>query len=420
MLNQYKKTFPQFNIVYSKAKLTFGSDLHFFYKKGSPISIHVIIKKGSQFANIPGLAHFFEHMLVAGTEKYPNKSKLGEKIESIGGNFRAYTNKSIIGLIVNFPDENDLEDVICIINEMFNNSLYDEKTIENERGAILTEESKSLSDSKRRLSNMIFKNIYGDSILGFSFLGNRESIKKITRDDIVSFRNNICSNDLLFVVSGDIDFESLKKLIQKKPIILKSGESAHVNISTKINGQNYLDEMDIPSLQVSWVYPIQDSISSEDKITLSILMSLLGRGRTAILTKKLREERGLVYDVSADINFSSNFQYISINTSLSKENMQEAEKIIFEQIRNIKDGLINEELLSHAKNRYEKSLPMYFETVGDMAAFFTEKIVYYCDESLNIDKYLEIYMNITSKDLVRLARKYFKDENRSMFVVGNR
>jgi predicted Zn-dependent peptidase len=211
-----------------------------------------------------------------------------------------------------------------------------------------------------------------------------------------------------------------KKLIQKKPIILKSGESAHVNISTKINGQNYLDEMDIPSLQVSWVYPIQDSISSEDKITLSILMSLLGRGRTAILTKKLREERGLVYDVSADINFSSNFQYISINTSLSKENMQEAEKIIFEQIRNIKDGLINEELLSHAKNRYEKSLPMYFETVGDMAAFFTEKIVYYRDESLNIDKYLEIYMNITSKDLVRLARKYFKDENRSMFVVGNR
>jgi len=50
--------------------------LLFFYtkEKGFPINIQIIFNAGARFGKKPGISHFLEHMLVAGSKKYPTKT----------------------------------------------------------------------------------------------------------------------------------------------------------------------------------------------------------------------------------------------------------------------------------------------------------------------------------------------------------
>ena len=80
-----------FGVSFEKAKLNNGINVFSFYRKGMPICFRINFFAGSRFDSIPGTVHFLEHVLVAGTEKFPSKDKLAEPLEKIGGNFSAST-----------------------------------------------------------------------------------------------------------------------------------------------------------------------------------------------------------------------------------------------------------------------------------------------------------------------------------------
>jgi predicted Zn-dependent peptidase len=72
----------KFGVDFNETSLTNGVKLYSFYKPNSPIYFRVYFYAGSQFdEGNPGLAHFCEHIMVSGTEKYPTKTILNEKIE---------------------------------------------------------------------------------------------------------------------------------------------------------------------------------------------------------------------------------------------------------------------------------------------------------------------------------------------------
>ena len=89
-----------FGIKRESGILRSGVRLTVFRKPSAPIYTSFAFLSGGRFDTVgkEGLAHFMEHMIVAGTKKFPTKDKLAEYLESYGGAFHASTGNEVMNL----------------------------------------------------------------------------------------------------------------------------------------------------------------------------------------------------------------------------------------------------------------------------------------------------------------------------------
>jgi predicted Zn-dependent peptidase len=180
-------TFQNFGIEFEKRTLKNGSSLFLLRKSGAPLYIRTSVNAGTRWNNIPGTAHFVEHMIIAGSKKFPSKNLLVEEIEKVGGEISAFTNFDTISVNAQVAEKNDLSIATDILSEMLCNSLFDPSVIENERGAILSELRSKKSNPSRYVFDLFSSLVFQNTYMKYPTLGNEESIKQIGRSDIKNF-----------------------------------------------------------------------------------------------------------------------------------------------------------------------------------------------------------------------------------------
>ncbi len=182
-----------------------------FQRTGMPVYIMSSFLCGSRFDVIPGTAHFLEHILVAGTKKYPSKKQLSGALEELGGVFGAYTQQDFLRIIIDIAGQEDLPAGLDILDEIVNNSLFDTHVIENERGAILSEHYAKQSNSQLSVWEVYRRLFFQGTDYGRSIIGTEESIKTITSQDIANYYHNVFLKAPVFVTAaGDFEHTDLK------------------------------------------------------------------------------------------------------------------------------------------------------------------------------------------------------------------
>lgn len=63
------------------------------------VTVLVLVNTGSRYSK-EGIAHFFEHMVFKGTQKFPNAQSLAATVDSVGADFNAFTSKEYTGYYV--------------------------------------------------------------------------------------------------------------------------------------------------------------------------------------------------------------------------------------------------------------------------------------------------------------------------------
>ena len=100
-----------------------------------------------------GLAHFCEHMLFLGTEKYPVENHYMEFIQKHGGSNNAYTSVNNTCYFFDIAN-NDLEAATDIFSEFFKTPLFTESATGREINAVDSEFRQNYSSDPRRLYQM--------------------------------------------------------------------------------------------------------------------------------------------------------------------------------------------------------------------------------------------------------------------------
>ena len=137
---------------------------------------------------INGTAHFLEHMAFKGT-KTKSALEIMEKVESVGGYINAYTSEEITAYWVKMLSD-DLHIGIDIISDILQNSTFEPKELERERGVILQEIGMYLDTPAHMVGDYWQKTAYPDQPLGRLILGKKEIIKSIEREKIPNIPNN--------------------------------------------------------------------------------------------------------------------------------------------------------------------------------------------------------------------------------------
>ena len=160
-------------MTYTKTKLKSGIRLITVPMKGAKtITVLTAVKAGSNYEtkNINGISHFLEHMMFKGTKKRPTTLAIAEALDSIGGEYNAFTGKEWTGYYAKADGEH-LELLIDVISDIFLHAKLEEDELKRESKVIL-EEMKMYQDTPIQYIEEITEELlYGDQPQGWKIIG---------------------------------------------------------------------------------------------------------------------------------------------------------------------------------------------------------------------------------------------------------
>lgn len=413
-------TFENFGIKFEKTNLKNGSQIFLFKKKGAPLYIRASINAGTRWNDIPGTAHFVEHMILAGSKKYPTKNLLVEQIEGVGGTVSASTYFDSISINVQVPQKEDLPIAADILNEILSNSLFDEKVFENEKGAILSELRLKKSNPQSYSGDLFTSLIFQQTYMETPTLGDEESIKHIDLESITKFYSNYFSSTrTAYVACGDIELDELK-IILDNAIELK-GKADNIfpvdpeTIPAKRISAQYFDNN-----ETSLVFGFRlDGVQGlEEKVALLIIANMLAVGRVSILTKELRYKRGLVYSTGGSALFLSGTGFFSIFTSSSEKDTQEVVDVICDELNKIYTNGIDMDSFNFVKSKFLKSKFIEMQTAFSWVNANEALLNTLSIEESNTIESMNIAESLTPERVNEIFKKYIKPGNSYLAVCG--
>ena len=153
-----------------------------------------------------GMAHFLEHLVFKGGEKYPTYRAVNEAAEGIGAVLNAYTSHDLVAFHITARAERGLE-AADLLTDFVAHPRIDAEEMNRERGVVVQEIARSDDQPAVMAEHLIDEAVFGDHPLGRPVLGPAEHIRDtFTREGIVAFRNRRWSpaTGAAFVV-GNLD-----------------------------------------------------------------------------------------------------------------------------------------------------------------------------------------------------------------------
>jgi len=162
-----------------------------------------------------GLAHFLEHMLFLGTEKYPSESEYGNYIKSNGG----YTNAYTAGDHTNYHFEvghHAFEGALDRFSQFFIAPLFLEEFTQNEMLAVNSEFEKSLENDFRRIYQVLTHYYKPEHPANHFSTGNLETLKGISREEFINFYDeNYSADQMGLALAGEASLDQLERWARK-------------------------------------------------------------------------------------------------------------------------------------------------------------------------------------------------------------
>ena len=152
------------------------------------VSCFLMFAAGSRYETpeTNGIAHFAEHMFFKGTERRPTARDIGNEIDSIGGEFNAFTGKEYTGYYVRCAGEHRAI-ALDVLVDMLRHSKFEPEEIEREKGVIVEEMNMYFDTPRDYIGGVYDSLLYGDQPLGWDIIGRKETVRAATRETFLDY-----------------------------------------------------------------------------------------------------------------------------------------------------------------------------------------------------------------------------------------
>jgi predicted Zn-dependent peptidase len=385
--------------------------------EATSVSLGVWIRAGSrdELAEVAGISHLMEHMLFKGT---PSMNALGiaEAFESIGAQDNAATGEEYTVLYARFLPEH-LERALDIMSEMITQpTLVD---LERER-EVIVEEIKMYEDrpdqlADEYLSGLIF---HGDP-LGRPIIGSAETVRGVDHGTLKRFHDSTYTAPNVFVVAaGKLDSPELERMVEEKLAgKLPEGEPfARKARPTPPESRFFYKFKETEQYHVT-MGSLGIPASSDERFAMSALSNILGGGMSSRLFQEVREKRGLAYAVYAYHQGYSDVGAVKMYVGSTTGNVEEAARIIAEQLDRIRDETVTEEELQRTKEQLKSSTILAMESTAARMTRIGRSVI--TGSELLTPEEISAWIDaVTAEDVKRLANEHLKLNNIYLAAVG--
>ncbi len=134
-----------------------------------------------------GMAHFLEHLVFKGGEKYPTYTDVNETAERLGGVLNAYTSHDLVAFHITVRAESAAA-AVDLLSDFAGRPRIDPEELDRERGVVVQEINRAYDQPSTVAEYLIDRAAFGEHPLGRTVLGPEENLRSFTREAIVAFR----------------------------------------------------------------------------------------------------------------------------------------------------------------------------------------------------------------------------------------
>ena len=314
------------------------------------VTVLILVGAGSRYEikEINGISHFLEHMFFKGAKKYKNTKEVSEAIDSVGGDFNAFTGKEYAGYYVKVASE-QLPVAVDVLADMLIDSKFDPEEIDKERGVIL-EEFNMYQDTPMYQTGWDFeKLIFGDQPLGWDQIGTKELIGSVTQAQFLKYLEELYTPDnTVIAVAGNFDENKLTAEIERLFVFPENRQKKayHFNSFTDYHSGRKVWLHNKKTEQAHLVLGFPGYADEAGLYMASRLLAIImGGNMSSRMFLNVREAQGLAYYINTTTDEYKDAGTISTNAGVSVDRIDLAITSILEQYRvAAQDGVSAQEL----------------------------------------------------------------------------
>ena len=419
---------------------------YFIRENGEPknrIQLRLVVKAGScmEDEDQKGVAHFVEHMCFNGTEHF-EKSAIVDYFESIGMQFgpevNAYTSFEETVYMLELPADNPeiLKTSLMVLHDWACAVTFDPVELDKERGVIVEEWRMRTQGIQGRVSDLEIKMLLKDSRFADRVpLGDMNVIRNISRDRVADFYKKWYRPENMAVVAvGDIKADVLENAIKEVMGTIPASEKKTKVPEYKVPTQTEksITIMRDKELQVAEVCLFQQNNNNEPVTTEEQIREEFDLNIAATVFNQRCQEKTSLPDAEwLAANFLSggvaNLNYFYFIDMVPKTGrFTEAFKAILDEYERFMNYGITETELARVKQAMLQNVQQSYANkdkhasanyAGNIVTHYVTGRIYVSDED-NLKLSTDIINQITSEEIVEIARKYFGNRGTMMLVLA--
>src|SRR6184192_1052058 len=358
-----------------------------------------------------GLSHILEHMLFKGT-KTRSTSEIAQKIQDVGGYINAYTSFDRTVFWIDVPKDGALTALDILADAMMNSTLPGQEYVK-EQEVIRREFAMGMDDPGRMVTHLLFATAYQRHPYRLPVIGLADIYNQLTHEQVREYyKARYVPNNLTFVVVGDVCSAEIREKVEEffKDRPAKSLPPIYIPAEPPQLGRREVHQeftTELTHFAMAWHVP---EIAHPDVPALDLLSVILGEGHSSRLYRKVREESGLAFSISAFSYTPGDPGILGVDAILDPKNRSAAQSLILQIIEDIRrDGVSAEELAKGKKIALSQELASLRTMHGQATDLGTN---WFLTRNLNFGReYLEKVQKITLDDIKRVAIQYLREEN---------
>jgi len=388
------------------------------------VAHYVVVRVGARDEVEPGhtgFAHFFEHMMFRGTERFPSGA-YEALLQSLGADNNANTGGDRTCYTTVLP-ASALPTLVDVEADRFRNLAYPLEGFQTEAHTIWGEYLTAISDPMLRMEETLLSMAFTTHTYGHTVIGWPDDIKKMPEyyDFSVEFFRRFYTPDNAFVVvAGDVDRDALLALVTEK-----------------LGGwDRRLDAPEVPvepgqtearQRHVDWPGPAPRRIFAAWKApafsvagdggAVDVAIELLF-GETSDVYRRLVVEERKLLSLEPWTGWDRDPTLVVLDAKLADGfSFDEAVAAFQAAIDDLAAGNVDPQRIDEVKSHVRWAVPMALETPADVAGLLTRVISAVGDPGA-LEAYVARLGTITADDVVRVAAQWLRAAHRNVVTLA--
>ncbi len=440
-----------------------GLKVYMSVNKEKPrIKANIAVKVGGKNdpSETTGLAHYFEHLMFKGTEKFGTSDYAAEKplldeIEALFEVYRvttdeaerkaiyhkidsisylasdyfipneydklmsfigsqgtnAYTSTDMTVYVEDIPS-NQIENWARIQADRFSNTVI--RGFHTELETVYEEKNMSLTRDFRKALETLDGMLFPDHPYGTqTVLGTQEHLKNPSITNIKNYyKTYYVPNNMAICLSGDFDPDEMVEIIEKYFGGMQPNENLpNLTLQTKHQLETPVEKnvygLDAENIMMGWKYP---GASSDDALVAEVAASILYNGTAGLIDLNITQQQKVLEAYGMSYPRPDAGEFILMATPKHGQTLEEARDIMLAEVEKLRKGDFNESLLSGTINNLKLSQMRDLESNESRVDIFVNSFINGTDWKEEVNS-LEKMSQITKSDIIKWAEKYLRNDN---------
>lgn len=351
-----------------------------------------------------GMAHFLEHLVFKGGEKYPTYRDVNRAGESIGAVLNAYTSHELVAFHITARAERALE-AADLLTDFVGRPRIDPEELDRERGVVVQEIARANDQPAVLAENLIDEAAFGDHPLGRPVLGPAEHIRDLfTREGIIAFRSRRWSptrggaflvGNLEHLENGRVDalLERFPARADPDPYEPAPPLEPRVLVRERDSNQSHLRMSYRPGVETH---------DARRRAALQIYSTLLGGSMASRLFDEIREQRGLAYSVHSIAHSYADVPILQLSAGLDSSKAVEAYTRMRGIVTELREQGPSEDEVARARAYAAGARAIAFENGGAVARYAAQQRIVF-GEDVDPDRAIRLLDEVTFDEVVQTA-----------------